>query len=240
RVVDEQPVDAEREEGGPAPAQIDARRPGPLRRDPPDHSRADAHEVEQDARLEGVEELSLRPALPPVQRRVAVHHARHEAERAECYERESDQPREALGRHELSHGVTLRREPLDDPAVRAGPVPKAVVEPIEAMLPELPHGGPEPEAAPALGSRYVLAGACAELRRGPLELLATLDDLALRRDRRRQTRPDRPRPEVRVGLAVAHPLHRPLGARLAPELVPVEDQSGTGVLGELATFPAAV
>src|SRR5262249_12845756 len=136
---------------------------------------SDVDQVEQDARLEHVEELGARPGLPPVQVAVVLHDAGDEAEHAEGDEHESRNPREALRAGELPHGYTLRREALDDPAPVARPVPKAVVKTVDAVLPELPRRGREAEAAPALRSWDILTHRAPELRCRALERLAARD-----------------------------------------------------------------
>src|SRR4051812_24714780 len=57
-----------------------------------------------------------------------------------------------------------RRQPLDDPLVAVATELQPVVQPVGAALPELHGVGHEPESAPEVGHRDVLAEALLELR----------------------------------------------------------------------------
>src|SRR5262249_15618834 len=157
-------------------------------------------EVEEDAGLEDAEQLRCRAVPAPVELTVLVDDAGDEPRDADGHECQADEPREALGRDEPSHTRTLRRQALDDPALARRSVADPVVKAVDAVLPELPGGGQEAVAAPALGPLDALAHRPAQLRSRALELLAARDHFALRRDRRREPGAERPRAEVRVGL----------------------------------------
>src|SRR5690349_3492467 len=52
---------------------------------------------------------------------------------------------------------SLRLQPLQTPAIPAGPVNQPVMQPVVAPLPELEHLRPQQVAAPVVRQRHVLA-----------------------------------------------------------------------------------
>src|SRR5581483_5793461 len=117
-------------------------------------------------------------------------------------------------------------------------IAEAVVQPVVAVLPELPRVRREPEAAPPLRPRRLALQR--ELCDAPLEPLARLDRTALWRRGGGETRTERPRGEVRVRLGIGDPGDGALDAHLAAERLPVEEERRARVLRQLLPFAARV
>src|SRR5205814_5567260 len=114
-------------------------------------------------------------------------------------------------------------------------VAKAIVQPVVAVLPELPGRGGEAEAAPRLRPRWLRAG---ELRDAALELGPVVEHLTLSRDDRAEARAGGTGREVRVRLGVRDALDPTFDAHLTAEGIPVEEERSLRVLLELAALAA--
>src|ERR1051326_9297438 len=102
-----------------------------------------------------------------------------------------------------SAAASLGPEPLDRPALALTAIGEAVVQPVVAVLPELPRVGHEPEPSPPL--RPCRLALVAELDHAAFEPLPRLDRPALRRGERRQPSAEGARAEVRIRLRLLHP-----------------------------------
>src|SRR3954463_4710367 len=138
-------------------------------------------------------------------------------------------------------------EKLSPPAAGRARVPGPLVEAVVAVLPELDRVGLEQVTAPA-GGAWDLVTRQKALELG-LELVATLDRLALARGGRGRSRtrggrgrsrPGRTRGPVRIRLLFRKTPHRALDAHLPAERPPVEDERGAWVVRQLASLPPLV
>src|ERR1700733_14624239 len=133
-------------------------------------------------------------------------------------------------------------KPYDLPApVRVGCIEEPVVHPARAGLPELVPLGVQAVAAPRLAERKLGLGvAICQCPRLLLEPLAARDGTALGRGERAELAA--PRPAVRVGerFLTRGALDRALDSYLAPERLPVEEERGAGVGGQLPALAALV
>src|SRR5436190_2121143 len=135
----------------------------------------------------------------------------------------------------------LGGEALDEPAGAGAAVPEAVVGPALAVLPELPHLGHEPVAAPPLRPRHVAVRVLRlALGDAPLQLLPVGEHLALARRMRADPAAVRPRREVLVRFLRRHARDRAFDADLAPEGVPVDEERRARVRLELPALAARV
>ena len=121
--------------------------------------------------------MSSRPGGARVRRCRAPRHRELDLERVQslCVE--------VVRRHLEARGrlARLGREPLDRPAVRGARVAMAVMQPVVAVLPELPGVGLDAEAAPVVAhGQLALRVLAVELLDAALEPVAVRDDLALR------------------------------------------------------------
>src|SRR5207245_1552598 len=103
-------------------------------------------------------------------------------------------------------------------------VTEAIVQPVGAVLPELPLLGDEAVAAPVLRPGRVFAVPGTQLLDCGLQLGASRDRLALPRGGCREAAARSARREILVRLLPRDPLDRPLDPHLPAELVPVEDE----------------
>src|SRR5690348_10424780 len=132
----------------------------------------------------------------------------------------------------------LGPEPLDSPALALAAIGEAVVQPVVAVLPELPRVGHEPEPAPPL--RPCRLALVAQLRHPAFEPFPRLDRPALRRGERRQPSAERARAKVGIRLGLLHPRDGAFDPHLPAERLPVEEQGRPRVLRQLAALAARV
>src|SRR6185437_6253604 len=129
------------------------------------------------------------------------------------------------------------RQALHLPApviVVVGPVAKTVVQPVVSVLPELERFRSQTKPAPGLGQRQLgLRVAGRDLREAVLEPLAIGNRAALGRGERAQLTEPWPATHVLRRLLRADSLHRAFDPDLAPEAIPVKQQSRARVGGEL-------
>src|SRR5436305_7924898 len=119
-------------------------------------------------------------------------------------------------------GAPLGEEPLDPPPVRRlALVAEAVVEAAGAVLPELPRGRGQHEAAPGRRPRDSSVAELALGRREALlQLRPRLERLALARRERAELRAARSGREVGVRRLCRHALDAPLYSHLPAERTP--------------------
>src|SRR3954447_13838156 len=148
---------------------------------------------------------------------------------------------QAISLYALAHnaiGDNSGSQRLSPPAAGRARVPGPLVEAVVPVLPELDRVGLEQVTPPAGGARDLVTWQKA-LELG-LELVATLDRLALARGGRGRSRPGRTRGPVRIRLPFRKTPHRALDAHLPAERPPVEDERGAWVVRQLASLPALV
>src|SRR6185437_12914954 len=134
------------------------------------------------------------------------------------------------------------RQALELPAALvARPVAKTVVQPVVAVLPELERFRSQAKPAPGLRQRQLgLRVARRDFRDAVLEPLAVRNRAALRRGERAQLTEPWPAAHVLRRLLRADSLDRAFDPDLAPEPIPVKQQSRARVGGELAALAALV
>src|SRR5438132_13139949 len=137
---------------------------------------------------------------------------------------------------------TLWCEPLDHPRAVALPrIAQAVVEPVLAPHPELDRVRHDAVAAPERWQRDLAAGVLA--LQAPVlrfQYRTIRDDAALSRGPRREATSVWAGPEVLLGLAGGDSLHPAVRPNLPAKRVPIEDQRGARVLGQLTRLAALV
>src|SRR5664280_1569214 len=129
----------------------------------------------------------------------------------------------------------------DAPPVAIRGVPEPVVQAVVALLPELEGDRGDPHPAPPRGPRHGLSGVLGlELLHPAVEGGTVLDGPTLPGRMGADLAGVWPGGEVGVGLLCASPVGRSLDPHLAAQRLPVEQEGGMGVLGQLMALGAVV